>query len=1713
MLNFIFEQWAAVGVMAPRAPEQARVIDPEPLLLLTLEVARHDPRTFDEVLDWLITNGRWINVARLSALADADRICAPEVLGAVAATLSRHDKTPKWRNLAARLKPLSDKPPDALFLKNGQPLFLPGSEPDAIFKSYGLLRTPVETRGLSSPVLPSRQSEWSSANFMFKARALFGVSIRADVFTFVVLQGASNPTRIARELGYSQRRVQDALLDMTSAGVFQVRKVGNAKEYFADSERILRFLGALDGGICWFDWRTQARALSIVWRRAFAMREENLTAHILESEQEKILREVENDLLRAIPKRPAVAQAGAALLPGKPKGLIETMQRTLPPRGDFNWRRLWVPRGRRISLADGGFPYLATFPWSTSESEVVPYESIASTPCLVLLGEPGMGKSHAIRAAAEAAQATMDATKAKPLFLDLRSYGSEERLKADLFESPEFRGWCNGEYQLHVFLDSLDEALLNQQTIAGLLADGIGRLSSVAGLSLRIACRTADWPAELEETLKSKWLAQGFGVYELAPLTRNDVSEAAKASGVDVNAFQRLIEDHDVVPLAFKPITLKFLLQTFQRGPVVGLSQKQLYAEGCRILCEEQSLGRRRAKGVCKLTSGERFQIAKRLAAATILCKRDAIWTAANCGDPLESDVTMDELCAGPSSAIGAPITREILMETLSTGLFCSRGENRLGWAHQTYGEFLAAHYLFDSQMSLEKKLALLVYPGDSEGKLFPQLHETAAWLATMDDSIREAIVKTEPEILLHSDISSTGAESKEALVEILLKQLDDGKIDRLPSCERWPKLKHPRMADQLRPYILDRSKLPNVRLEAINLAGACELTGLANDLVEVALDSSEGRPLREGTALFVADLGSTTEKERLRPLAHLSAEEDPDDELKGCVLKACWPEQMSADELFSVLTLPPEHGVYGTYSHFLTRRLIRGMRTEDLPLALRWVRQQKPRRELRHSFGELLDEILKVAARNLNQTAVLEEFSKTILDRMRKHDLGTGSNEWLQTIKTDDQLRLRVVETMLSDLSQSNEGLAQSPLRLWSCPLLTDNDFIWLADHLERESNHERQVVLAQWLRGAWNLKDKSQIERIKSLAEKIPAARERFSNDLDDSERAKRERELEEMHARFQQRKAEAAKPLDPPPWKRVLAVLERFEGGNMDVFWLLVRQLSLTATSHRYEHEEASDLTELPGWKEADSSVRDRIIKAAERYVREKDANPDAWFKEPNIVHLPAAAGFKALYLIHKESPSVFSTLPVSVWSKWIPIILDYPVFDRQEAHTMLARKAYEAVPEDTLLWLARILEKEKQNAAGLAVLKKLGGLWDRRIAGLLLQTAKDPEISPNTLNNLLKALLEHGETEAASLATSLLDLRSSTDESSREKALFAARILLEHSLGSWSILWPVIVEDCGFGRALMGRIANTYYHTVTPFLNRLSESQVADLSCWLFEQYPVEKDQKHTSGDFVGTEQMIAHLRNGSIEYLMERGAYSAIESIRSRLPKLGLSKVLSHAKEIARKKNWQPPTPGELFALAEQKDARLVRHGGELLEVVMESLSKLATKLQGETPLSQFLWDKVDKNMSRPKDEATFADLVKEHLQTDLVSRGVIPKREVEIRRGQETDIHVDAVSKEEGRSYETVSVVIETKCSWNPGLEKDLESQLVGRYLRDNQCRHGIYLVGWFMSDKWDPQDYRRRRLTPSDKSELQERLDAKATDLSKAEIKVRAMILDAGLR
>ena len=73
LLNFLWRQWSALGVAGQAGGEDVRIIDPEALLLFTCTLGRHEPRLFDEVLDWLRENGRFINVMRLKRILQSDR--------------------------------------------------------------------------------------------------------------------------------------------------------------------------------------------------------------------------------------------------------------------------------------------------------------------------------------------------------------------------------------------------------------------------------------------------------------------------------------------------------------------------------------------------------------------------------------------------------------------------------------------------------------------------------------------------------------------------------------------------------------------------------------------------------------------------------------------------------------------------------------------------------------------------------------------------------------------------------------------------------------------------------------------------------------------------------------------------------------------------------------------------------------------------------------------------------------------------------------------------------------------------------------------------------------------------------------------------------------------------------------------------------------------------------------------------------------------------------------------------------------------------------------------------------------------------------------------------------------------------------------------------------------------------------------------------------
>ena len=202
----------------------------------------------------------------------------------------------------------------------------------------------------------------------------------------------------------------------------------------------------------------------------------------------------------------------------------------------------------------------------------------------------------------------------------------------------------------------------------------------------------------------------------------------------------------------------------------------------------------------------------------------------------------------------------------------------------------------------------------------------------------------------------------------------------------------------------------------------------------------------------------------------------------------------------------------------------------------------------------------------------------------------------------------------------------------------------------------------------------------------------------------------------------------------------------------------------------------------------------------------------------------------------------------------------------------------------------------------------------------------------------------------------------------------------------------------------------------------------------------------------------------------------------------------------------------------------MQDGRQLLGVLIESLQRLQAKLHGETPAVAGVWNEWKQGgrmLYQPKDEERFSDFVKLHLDEDLRGRGVIVNREVQIRRGEggvpgeRTDIHVDAIRRAgpTDEDYDTITAIVEVKGNWHRELFAAMETQMVRRYLRDNQAQHGLYLVGWFNCPQWDGSDSRKRSLPKVNIEEAQQRFDEQALHLSREGRQIVAVVLDTGLR
>ena len=1196
---------------------------------------------------------------------------------------------------------------------------------------------------------------------------------------------------------------------------------------------------------------------------------------------------------------------------------------------DYEWQRFWCPRGGRVQLSEQGYIWEP----GAYNPDIVTFEQVVDVPCLALLGEPGIGKSRALGREFDALRATLQGTSDRAILLNLRSYGSEDRLVRALFEDAEFVEWVRGTHRLHLFLDSLDECLLRIDTIAAILADELGKYR-VERLALRVTCRTTEYPNLLDESFVKLWGEENYKVYELVQLRREDVSAAAQIEGFDASEFLDEVDRKHAGSFAAKPVTLRLLFDLYRDRASLPASQAELYEEGCRILCEERNASRAAANLRGSLTADERMVVAGRIAAVTMFANRAAVWTKMDYAGATEEDVSVRELKGGTEAAEDGrsfDVTEEAIRETLSTGLFNLRGADRLGWAHQTYAEYLAAWYLRHRRLDADQVTQLLAHPNDPEGRLVPQLYETSAWAASLMPDLFDRLMGSDADVLLRSDVAAVDAVDRARLVGALLRLFEEDRIARDWQLQKYyPKLAHPGLSEQLRTYINDSSKNSLARRAAITIAHECGLSDLQDDLACLALDTAEVSWLRERAADALGDFGDSKTRAKLKPLALEDSAEDRNYELKGYALTAVWREHMTPEELFGALATPSE-SFYGSYRIFLAQHLIDRLETSDLPTALAWVENQEHVRTMPMSLREVSDDIMLRAWQEIDAPGVLEAFARAAVARLKQYDDVVEfqyNTSKLEPFVGDDAKRRRVIEACFALIDDEEK---EWTLFIHSRVLrIAVADAGWLVEQLLAATSERARAILLELVKRFFEIKVAP--EHLHALVEATQSddnlrsqLASLFYMELDSSEAAQA-RSTYELHRRWDKRneEEEEQKPLNPPPAERVRIHLERLEQGQFAAWWWMSEDLSLEPNDTHYRTHFEADITGFVGWRVADEGLRHRIILSAEGYVRGADPQTSEWFGG-NELYYSSLAGYRALRLLLREAPDRLDTLDADIWRRWTPTVLTYPVStgandEKDAAHRALITRAYANAPYEVIERTVALIDKANSGEDGyFSIDRKFDDCWDERLLRALLAKAGDTTLKPHLVGQLLDKLLIHDAPGARSFAERLIATRTDADAPARERAVAAARQLMTHTPdAAWSVIWESMQHDAQFGREVSESLESIHRESTGRFYEKISEEQVADYYIWLACQYPHAEDPKFEGAHTVGPRENVATWRDDLLRFLKDRGtvaAVTAIERIAGELPHLDwLKYVLIDARQSTRRRTWSPLSPREIIAL-------------------------------------------------------------------------------------------------------------------------------------------------------------------------------------------------------
>ncbi len=1120
-----------------------------------------------------------------------------------------------------------------------------------------------------------------------------------------------------------------------------------------------------------------------------------------------------------------------------------------------------------------------------------------------------MGKSDTFKSDYTAQKTELESTTTQVIFKACTELGAEAGI-LQFFNSDLIENWRTGEGELILFLDGFDEGMLFAASWPSLLISSLQKLPSER-LRLRVSCRPAVWPESIESRLAEAFTLNDLPVYSLAPLSEEHVRIAAESEAVDDVAFLAEVARKAAVPFAIKPLTLVFLLRTYKESNSLPTSHVALFRENCVRLCDEVNRTRLEVNQAGELSAHERYSVAKAFAGVSIFCNR-----------PFFAKTALDQINYQTSQAADFNTVMPVLppgttysdyKEVLNTGLFSARGEQMLGWAQQTFAEFLAAEWVSSSTLR-NKDLWELTTNDDGEARrIVPQLVTVAAWLSEMKPGYRKRVLEKDPTVLLNADETALDSKTRKKLVKQVLAAVEAG-VPSHTIRDGFYKLLHSGLPKQLRPFIRNRKRSVQVRRAAIMIAERCNLKALENDLLRLALNENEEHSLRSSAIFSISHFGTADARLALRTLACSENDADIDDDLKGWSLYALWPVHIDAMSVLHCLTPPKRSnylGGYGSFIYTFADAVGGSLTPSSVPLALNWATEFGNKST---KLSYVSDAIVVHAFQTIAVKDVARALAELVVTRTEQHDEVIANfgvltrrerfRDLLQQHPAERQLLARFVIAVAAERDIS-------PHRFWSAGIFLSDDAGTYADAYNERGPKEKEFILEllSWL--PLTPKFASSIRPAIDSGLLPKDLTKLFHVEFGSpNERPQRERyRLEQEYS------PKPRKRFVPTAKERIASRLNEIEGGKADSWiWLTCEDMLLG----EYEgdiHDIEADITQSAVWESLDDTTKSRIVNAAQLYAL--SVKPYSLeFIPTNSIPWWATAEYQALLLLLKSGLwSKLLKAEGSSWERWSAISIWYP-FDRsEESRRQLVRTLAER--PDFANGARTVLSFMKQAQTCYGVPKHIIFGWNNGVRDLILELGRTNALPPSCARELLALACERDQASFVPFLSERLEHSLEHHAPVPEISYWAGILLDGQAELFWRDRWSRLRDD-----ARVELLVSLASGSSSKVFDKISNDALIQIYLLLETRYPHYDDPKHDGGAYaVGTRDQIADFRNGALEIMKRRGLVKGFDAALLKFGYPWLKTYRQDALKNRRQLTWSAWPPLRLFELLSesQKD--------------------------------------------------------------------------------------------------------------------------------------------------------------------------------------------------